>query len=171
MPLPRLLIYHHHRRERVCVWFFGGGVQTSWCLPDKGTMTMDAEIQLTAQLVIVIHIRIIVKSRRNAPSSRFMPHFKISLWKKLSQRRKFCSICFGSGKKKTSGIARDTVRALTLTGIFGHMTFLPRSRPNCPQKKSPRRVRQEQTRTTDIQPRLKSLSFTILQVSCFHIHY
>lgn len=35
----------------VCVWFFGGGVQSSWCLPDKGTMTIDAEIQLTAQLV------------------------------------------------------------------------------------------------------------------------
>lgn len=77
---------------------------------------------------------------------------------------------FGSGKKKTSGIARDTVRALTLTGVFSHMTFLPRRRPNCPQKKSPRRVRQEQTRTTDIQPRFRVFHFRILQVSCFHIH-
>ena len=28
-----------------------GGVQSSMCLPDKGTMTIDAEIQLTVQLV------------------------------------------------------------------------------------------------------------------------
>ena len=29
----------------------GEASKSSWCLPDKGTMTIDAEIQLTAQLV------------------------------------------------------------------------------------------------------------------------
>ena len=126
----------------MCVVLWGRR-PSSLCLPDKGTVTIDAEIQLT--------VRLVQNSNQNhhkiqAQCSIIKIHasFQDLAVEEVESKKKNL---FWKWKKKTSGIARDTVRALTLSGVSGHMTFLPRSRPNCPQKKSPRRVRQVQART------------------------
>ena len=133
------------------------------CLPDKGTMTIDAEIQLTVQLVQNSHQN---HRKIQAQCSIIKIHasFQDLAVEEVRVKEEKSAISIWKWKKRTSGSARDTGRALALSGISDHMTSLPRRRPNCPQKKSPRRVRQEQTRTDN----LVSESFIYNpQVSCF----
>ena len=145
-----------------------GGVQSSMCLPDKGTMTIDAEIQLTVQLVQNSHQN---HRKIQAQCSIIKIHasFQDLAVEEVRVKEEKSAISIWKWKKRTSGSARDTGRALALSGISGHMTSLHRRRPNCPQKKISTKSapgtdqnRQPRFRVFHIQPSSKLLfAFTI----------
>lgn len=75
-----------------------GGVQSSMCLPDKGTMTIDAEIQLTVQLVQDSHQN---HRKIQAQCSIIKIHasFQDLAVEEVRVKEEKSAISFGSGRK------------------------------------------------------------------------